>query len=320
MAVRSTLPGIINPEPEANLQGPVDPAVLADAEDLLAFFEDENILETPTTHLDDAGNPFTSVYMDTCGDHDSEYVDNEGNRVLFSAGDNLRSPTLVELANQLDAMGRGGDITLNIPPREPMAKEAEIDEILGSDPTLTGIVQALRDMGIDDEEEESDDEGDTAQQHNEEGWDPYSSKTCGAPRNPTETVSAIKQQLYAAGSGIKDRVENLQTETGVKDKIAQYWIEILIVKARALQQERHLDLDRWMRPEVVASIVSDDPQLDPIRKAVLVEDYLVSLSIQEKKVVVNRKIQDELREWLTTQPAHVYAELDGNSRQYSKVF
>ncbi len=147
MAVRSTLPGIINPEPEANLQGPVDPAVLADAEDLLAFFEDENSLETPMTHLDDAGNPFTGVYMDTRGDHDSEYVDNEGNRVLFFAGDNLRSPTLVELANQLDAMGRGGDITLNIPPREPMAKEAKIDEILGSDPTLTGIVQALRDMG-----------------------------------------------------------------------------------------------------------------------------------------------------------------------------
>ncbi len=83
-------------------------------------------------------------------------------------------------------------------------------------------------------------------------------------------------------------------ETGVKDKIVQYWIKILIVKARVLQQEQHLDLDRWMRPEVVASIVSNNPQLDPIRKAVLVEDYLVSLSIQEKKVVVNRKIQDEL--------------------------
>ncbi|THG92758.1 hypothetical protein EW026_g8255 [Hermanssonia centrifuga] len=125
--------------------------------------------------MQDIGNPFTDVYMDTGGDNEGGYIDNEGNQVFFSAGEDLSSPTLVELARQLDAMGRGEDIALNIPFREPLAKEAKIDEILGGDPTLTGIVQALRDMGID--EEESDEEEETAHCHDEEGWNPYSSKT-----------------------------------------------------------------------------------------------------------------------------------------------
>ncbi len=49
--------------------------------------------------------------------------------------------------------------------------------------------------GIDDEEEESDDEGDTAQQHNEEGWDPYSSKTVSVHVSKTRITYYILTSL-----------------------------------------------------------------------------------------------------------------------------
>ncbi|PSR73932.1 hypothetical protein PHLCEN_2v10252 [Hermanssonia centrifuga] len=146
MATRSALPGHETIPANSKCEDRVNPAVLADSEDICAFFEEEKT-EISTTHMQDIGNPFTDVYMDTGGDNEGGYIDNEGNQVFFSAGEDLSSPTLVELARQLDAMGRGEDIALNIPFREPLAKEAEIDEILGGDPTLTGIVQALRDMG-----------------------------------------------------------------------------------------------------------------------------------------------------------------------------
>lgn len=46
--------------------------------------------------------------------------------------------------------------------------------------------------------------------------------------------------------GVASHVEDLQTLTGTKDKIAQYWIEILIPKAREMQavipRRKHKDI------------------------------------------------------------------------------
>lgn len=57
----------------------------------------------------------------------------------------------------------------------------------------------------------------------------------GISRTPDDTLHHIKTQLLAACSGVKDRVEDIQTKTGVKDDIAGHWIDILIVKSWDLQ-------------------------------------------------------------------------------------
>lgn len=49
------------------------------------------------------------------------------------------------------------------------------------------------------------------------------------------TVKAIKHQLVVACLEVQDTVTALQTETGVKDKIPQFWIDHLILKAWELQ-------------------------------------------------------------------------------------
>ncbi|KAJ7792622.1 hypothetical protein B0H14DRAFT_3094163 [Mycena olivaceomarginata] len=65
----------------------------------------------------------------------------------------------------------------------------------------------------------------------------------GTPRKPEETVVKIKEQIRAACRGVATAVEVLQTESGVKDKIAMHWIEQLIEKARAINQERVFNHD-----------------------------------------------------------------------------
>jgi hypothetical protein len=50
-------------------------------------------------------------------------------------------------------------------------------------------------------------------------------------------VNTIEQQLWTACSGVQSSVDVLQTKTGVKDKIAQHWINILVPTARQLLQQ-----------------------------------------------------------------------------------
>jgi hypothetical protein len=53
-------------------------------------------------------------------------------------------------------------------------------------------------------------------------------------RTVPETVQIIKEQINLACEGIACRVSDLQTETGVKDRTAQYWID------RALERSSEL--------------------------------------------------------------------------------
>ncbi|KAJ7466179.1 hypothetical protein B0H11DRAFT_1733316 [Mycena galericulata] len=57
----------------------------------------------------------------------------------------------------------------------------------------------------------------------------------GRPRNVDDIRNCVLEQLRLATYGVAARVEALQTATGTKDKIAQHWIEILILKAREMQ-------------------------------------------------------------------------------------
>jgi hypothetical protein len=67
----------------------------------------------------------------------------------------------------------------------------------------------------------------------------------GKPRNVDDIRTCVLEQLRRASYGVASHVEELQTATGTKDKIAPYWIVILIQKARSMQTEnpgRSLDV------------------------------------------------------------------------------
>ncbi|KAJ7221325.1 hypothetical protein GGX14DRAFT_353565 [Mycena pura] len=59
----------------------------------------------------------------------------------------------------------------------------------------------------------------------------------GIARTAAETKKTLLEQLDLAMYGVKAPIEKLQTATGVKDKVAQYWIDILLDRARSLKAE-----------------------------------------------------------------------------------
>ncbi|EJD51246.1 hypothetical protein AURDEDRAFT_57358 [Auricularia subglabra TFB-10046 SS5] len=59
--------------------------------------------------------------------------------------------------------------------------------------------------------------------------------TEGEPRTGKETLACVKEQLDLAKTGIESDVKAHQTRTGVKDRIAQHWIDRLIARARELK-------------------------------------------------------------------------------------
>ncbi|THU78513.1 hypothetical protein K435DRAFT_876542 [Dendrothele bispora CBS 962.96] len=56
----------------------------------------------------------------------------------------------------------------------------------------------------------------------------------GVLRSAGETKEVLNRQLKAAMTGVAARVEELQTQTGTKDKVTEYWIQILLKRARDL--------------------------------------------------------------------------------------
>lgn len=76
-------------------------------------------------------------------------------------------------------------------------------------------------------------------------------------RTADTTLSEIKAQLTAAMTGVKAPVDKRQTQTGIKDALAQYWIEKLIDEARKLRQgpgkltqaQTVAQLDVWLKAQ-----------------------------------------------------------------------
>ncbi len=60
----------------------------------------------------------------------------------------------------------------------------------------------------------------------------------GLPRSAAETLASIREQLRLATYGVAAHVEELQTKSGVKDKIAQHWIAILLAKANEMKKSQ----------------------------------------------------------------------------------
>ncbi|KZP27089.1 hypothetical protein FIBSPDRAFT_909016 [Athelia psychrophila] len=64
----------------------------------------------------------------------------------------------------------------------------------------------------------------------------------GTPREVSATVTAIEAQLFTACLGAGDQVKVLQTDTGIKDKTTQYWINQVLLRASELKRECITDL------------------------------------------------------------------------------
>ncbi|KAF9070338.1 hypothetical protein BDP27DRAFT_1362630 [Rhodocollybia butyracea] len=59
----------------------------------------------------------------------------------------------------------------------------------------------------------------------------------GVARSAEQTRNRLLMQLDAAMMGVKSVVTKMQRETGTKDKVAQYWIDILLKKSQELKRE-----------------------------------------------------------------------------------
>ncbi|KAJ6508188.1 hypothetical protein C8R45DRAFT_815921 [Mycena sanguinolenta] len=116
----------------------------------------------------------------------------------------------------------------------------------------------------------------------------------GKPRTPADTVAKIKEQILAACLGVATTVENLQTESGVKDKIAVHWIELLLDRARKIQQERVYNRE-------TRDLRLNDPKVKNEARQLV------------KQGIINQ-IQEKLFDWVIMQPPERYEKLDEQTR------
>lgn len=112
-------------------------------------------------------------------------------------------------------------------------------------------------------------------------------------RKPSNTLNEIQSQLWDACLGIQGNVETRQTITGVKDKISEHWIAILIKRSRELQQIR------------IYNLQTRDPRLS--------DKNLKGPEREDVKNQILAEIQAELFHWLTQQPSHSYTALPTDS-------
>ncbi|EDR03329.1 uncharacterized protein LACBIDRAFT_307447 [Laccaria bicolor S238N-H82] len=60
----------------------------------------------------------------------------------------------------------------------------------------------------------------------------------GDARSSEQTLALVESQVKTACLGVAQHVKDSQQDTGVKDGYTQYWIDVLIDRARALQKEQ----------------------------------------------------------------------------------
>ena len=116
-------------------------------------------------------------------------------------------------------------------------------------------------------------------------------ETC---RTVPETVQIIKQQIHLLCEGVACRVSELQTETGVKDRTAQYWIDCALERSSEL-------LRQWLHKPT-----TQDPRLK--RK----------LDPEERKQIkemMHSEISAGVLRWVIEQPLERYNQLPEDSRK-----
>ena len=59
----------------------------------------------------------------------------------------------------------------------------------------------------------------------------------GTPRNKEDVRATVKQQLRLACLGVASHVDEKQTDTGIKESYAQFWIQKILADAERLKNE-----------------------------------------------------------------------------------
>ncbi|KAF7975164.1 hypothetical protein HWV62_10347 [Athelia sp. TMB] len=115
----------------------------------------------------------------------------------------------------------------------------------------------------------------------------------GTPREVSATVEAIEIQLFTACLGAGEPVKVLQTDTGIKDKTAQYWIDQALLRASELKRQ-HIT--------------------DPITKDTRLKDRKLKGDAREAvKTEIALAVQKEVYSWLLQQPEKSYELLELDS-------
>jgi len=112
-------------------------------------------------------------------------------------------------------------------------------------------------------------------------------------RTVQETIDTITNQLLVACRGVAQTVLDLQTDTGIKDKKAQFWVN------QALERSSNL----------VSSRVTDSTTRDSRLNG-------NSYSMEQKKEIqdsLKSQIQQETYDWLLTQPREKWDKLPDES-------
>ncbi|KAJ6570349.1 hypothetical protein B0H10DRAFT_2168799 [Mycena sp. CBHHK59/15] len=65
----------------------------------------------------------------------------------------------------------------------------------------------------------------------------HSMHYAGLPRFAAQTKATLEEQIRLAMYGVEAPISRLQTATGVKDKVTQHWIDILLEKARQMKAD-----------------------------------------------------------------------------------
>jgi hypothetical protein len=108
-----------------------------------------------------------------------------------------------------------------------------------------------------------------------------------------ETVQIIKQQIYLACRGVACKVSDLQTETGVKDRTAQYWIDCALERSSKLMRKR------------VNELATQDSRL---------KVKLKPGEWKQIKEMIQSEISMEVYRWVIKQPPERYSKLPQDSR------
>lgn len=115
-------------------------------------------------------------------------------------------------------------------------------------------------------------------------------------RTAQGTTDTIARQIRLACRGVAQTVADLQTETGIKDKTAQFWI------SRALERSSDQIENR------VTNSTTKDSRLNN-------RTYSTEQK-QEIRESLKSQIQDETFNWLLTQPREKWDKLPEQSRAY----
>ncbi|KAJ7696531.1 hypothetical protein B0H17DRAFT_929328 [Mycena rosella] len=111
----------------------------------------------------------------------------------------------------------------------------------------------------------------------------------GEPRTKEGTIQVIRWQIWTACLGIQKPLDATYSQTGVKDKIAQFWIQKL------------LDMAKNRCSVELGDRKTCDPRLN---NSALKGDARIAV-----KNEISHKIQEELWDWVVRQPPDSFAKL-----------